>query len=501
MTFRAGTPVSSTTCCGYTHVGQSTGTGSAGNPGVSPVDRRRPGDEGHHHFLDVSTVVLRMASRVRVRPAQVQGDVAPGFGRVADVFGAQLARGQTIGAACAVYRDGQVIVDLWGGKRDGEKGLPWESDTLVPVFSTTKGMASMAIAVEHSRGHLDFEERVASYWPEFAQNGKGEITVRQLLSHQAGLAALDEPIRAELLADADALAPLLARQAPLWEPGTRQGYHAVTLGLYASELLRRVDPAGRTIGRAFAENVAQPLGIEFYIGLPDDLDDHRLARFHGVHPARGLFHIGAAPARLLLAFCNPRSLTSRAFKALPFAQHPERINDRHLLRQELASFGGVGNARGIARAYGELATGGRQLELTLETVAAFEAPVVPPPGGRRDLVLHSDMPFTLGFGPAGSPASPSVRTSAATRWPVPVGRSAWPTPPSGSASHTRPTAWASGAPPTRTRSRCAMRCTGALAGPLRIPSARPNAGDGRWASEPTALPPATSAGGRPRGGP
>lgn len=338
-----------------------------------------------------------MVGRAQVLPEQVHGEVAPGFGRVADTFRAQLTRGQAIGAACAVERDGEIVVDLWGGQRDGDRGLPWERDTLVPVFSTTKGMASMALAVAHSRGHLDFEEPVAAYWPEFAQNGKREITVRQLLSHQAGLAALDEPIGAELLADPDALAPVLARQAPLWEPGSRQGYHAVTLGFYESELLRRVDPAGRTIGRAFADDVAEPLGIEFHIGLPDDVDDDRLATFHGVHPARGILHVGAAPRRLLVAFCNPRSLTSRAFMAIPIARHPERINDRDLLQHEIASFGGVGNARGIARAYGDLATGGRRLGLRPETLAALEAPNLPPSGGHRDVVLHSDIPFALGY--------------------------------------------------------------------------------------------------------
>ena len=336
-----------------------------------------------------------MAGRVRVQP-EVHGDVAPGFGPVADTFRDQISRRQTIGAACAVQRDGETVVDLWGGRRDADRRLPWERDTLVPVFSTTKGMAMMALAVAHTRGHLDLEERVAAYWPGFAQNGKQDVTVRQLLSHQAGLAALDEPISAALLADPDALAPVLARQAPLWEPGTRQGYHAVSLGFYASELLRRVDPLGRTIGRAFAEDVAGPLGIEFHIGLPDRVDGRRIARFHGVHPVRGIFHLGGAPRKLLLALCDPRSLTSRAFMAIPIARHPERINDRQLLRHELASFGGVGNARGIARAYGDLATGGRRLELCPATLSALETPADPPPGGPRDLVLHSAIPFSFG---------------------------------------------------------------------------------------------------------
>jgi CubicO group peptidase (beta-lactamase class C family) len=327
---------------------------------------------------------------------QVVGEVEPGYGPVADTFRRLFADRREVGAACAVYREGRPVVDLWGGYRDGLRRLPWERDTLVPVFSVTKGMASIALAVAHSRGWLDFEERVAAYWPEFAQHGKQAITVRELMSHRAGLAALDRPVELDVLTDANRLADQLARQAPLWEPGHRQGYHACTLGFYEAELLRRVDPAGRTIGRAFAEDIAAPLAIDFHIGLPDDVGDQRLARFHGVHPARGLLHVGEVPRWLLLAFCNPRSLTARAFMAVPLARHPEDLNDRGVLRHELAAFGGVGNARGIAQAYGDLATGSPVLGLTARTLAAFEATPTAPPGGTRDLVLHSDIPFSFG---------------------------------------------------------------------------------------------------------
>ncbi len=348
------------------------------------------------------------------RGARVQGDVAPGFGPVADTFRAHLERGRTSGAACAVQRDGKLVVDLWGGERDAVRGLPWERDTIVPVFSTTKGLAMVAVAVAHSRGHLDLDAPVSSSWPAFAQHGKRDITVRQLVSHRAELAALDVPIGLDLLDDTDALAEVLARQAPLWAPGTRQGYHAVTFGFYLGELLRRVDPAGRTLGRAFAEDVAGPLGAEFHLGLPDEVPDERLATFHGVHPARGLLHLGAAPRRLLLALANPRSLTSRAFNAIPIARDPERINDRRLLRREIASFGGVGTAHGIAQVYGELATGGRRLGLRPETLAALETPADPPSGGRRDLVLHSDIAFTLGYAHAfpGFPLGSDARSYA-----------------------------------------------------------------------------------------
>ena len=137
---------------------------------------------------------------------------------------------------------------------------------MVVVHSTTKGLAAMTAAVASARGWLDYEAPVARYWPEFAQNGKGEITVRQLLGHEAGLVFLDETPRVEAMRDLDAIARLLARQKPAWPPGTRHGYHAMTIGLYLQELIRRADPAHRTLGRFFQEEIARPLQIEFDIG-------------------------------------------------------------------------------------------------------------------------------------------------------------------------------------------------------------------------------------------
>ena len=138
------------------------------------------------------------------------------------------------------------------------------------VYSATKGLAAMTLAIAHSRGWLDYEERVCAYWPEFAQQGKERITVRQLLAHQAGLFALDEPVDRSLVADLDRLAVVLARQKPAWEPGTRQAYHAITLGFYEGELLRRIDPQHRSLGQFFQDEIASPLGLDVYIRLPED---------------------------------------------------------------------------------------------------------------------------------------------------------------------------------------------------------------------------------------
>src|SRR6185436_10455039 len=183
--------------------------------------------------------------------AAVEGHVSRGFAAVREAFVENFARRRELGGACCVYRRGAKVVDLWGGIRNKQTLEPWEKDTMVLVHSATKGLAAMTLALAHSRGWLDYEARVATYWPEFAQQGKEPITVRQLLAHQAGLFAFDEPVDRRVVADLDRLAIVLARQKPAWEAGTRQAYHAITLGFYQGELLRRVDPQHRTLGQFF----------------------------------------------------------------------------------------------------------------------------------------------------------------------------------------------------------------------------------------------------------
>jgi CubicO group peptidase (beta-lactamase class C family) len=207
--------------------------------------------------------------------ARIQGEVAKGFEPVRAAFLENFIRRNELGAACCVYRHDEKVIDLWGGVRSKATNEPWEADTMVLVHSATKGLAAMTLAVAHSRGWLDYEERVCSYWPEFAQQGKDRITVRQLLAHQAGLHAFDEPVDRSVVADPERLAAIMARQKPAWEPGTRQAYHAISLGFYQSELLRRVDPRHRSLGRFFQDEIASPLGLDFYIRLPESMPDSR----------------------------------------------------------------------------------------------------------------------------------------------------------------------------------------------------------------------------------
>src|SRR5579864_7112779 len=233
----------------------------------------------------------------------IGGHVNTGFEVVREAFAENFVRRHELGGACCAFHHGEKVVDLWGGLRNKRTGEPWEQDTMVIVYSATKGLAAMTLAIAHSRGWLDYEERVCAYWPEFAQNGKERITVRQLLAHQAGLYTLDEPVDRSLVADLDRLAVVLARQKPAWEPGTRQAYHGITLGFYESELLRRIDPQHRSLGQFFQDEIATPLGLDVYIRLPESIPNSRLAT---LAPPRLMQMLFGFPVRLALNAMNHR---------------------------------------------------------------------------------------------------------------------------------------------------------------------------------------------------
>jgi CubicO group peptidase (beta-lactamase class C family) len=338
-----------------------------------------------------------MVLKVRVSPDLIGGSVDEGYGKVADAFRANFARGREIGSAVAVYRDGAKVVDLWGGYRNGSTKVPWQHDTMVNMFSTTKGLASLAVAVAASRGLISYDTKVADYWPEFAQAGKTEVTVRQLLSHQAGLPALDAPLRLADLAVPDRLSAVLAAQAPAWIPGTRHGYHALTLGWYESELIRHADPAARTLGRFFADEVAGPLGLDLHIGLPASIDRDRVAQLHGWRRAEALLHLNTMPPRLTLQLLNPFGLTARSVNLPNDIDVMTDFNREEVRTVEMPAANGIGTARSVAKAYGCAATGGSELGLTPTTLDALTEPAVTPTGGVRDKVLHVDSVFSLGY--------------------------------------------------------------------------------------------------------
>jgi CubicO group peptidase (beta-lactamase class C family) len=324
----------------------------------------------------------------------IHGFVRPGFEAVRAAFAENFARRNELGAACCIYHKGEKVVDLWGGIRNKATGEPWEENTMVVVYSTTKGLSAMTLALAHSRGWLDYDERVCTYWPEFAQHGKDGITIRQLLAHQAGLFAINERVDRSLLADLDRLANVLARQKPEWEPGSHQAYHAISLGFYEGELIRRVDPRHRSLGTFFQDEIATPLGLDLYIRLPESIPNSRLAVLDEGGSLGVLFQL---PWPLLLASLNPRSAIFRAIMVNPGSRvvlDKKRIYQRNL---EVPSGGGVGTARAIARAYSEFATEGRALGLRRETLQELCAPALPSAHGFYDEALKGEMQFSLGF--------------------------------------------------------------------------------------------------------
>jgi CubicO group peptidase (beta-lactamase class C family) len=334
-------------------------------------------------------------SNAALKDLAVQGHASRGFEAVHDAFVENFARRHELGGACCVYVKGEKVVDLWGGIRNKVTGEPWERDTMVVVHSATKGLAAMTLAIAHSRGWLDYEARVATYWPEFAQNGKQETTVRQLLAHQAGLFAFDEPVDRSMVTDLDRLAEVMARHTPAWDPGTRQAYHGLTLGFYEGELIRRVDPKHRTLGQFFQDEIATPLGEDFYIRLPEDIPNARFATLSA--PGMIKMLIGFRPVRLLIEGLNRRSNISRALAVNPGTSiylDESRVYARNL---EVPAGGGVGTARAIAHAYSVFATGGRELGLRKETLDLLAAPAVPPRRGFYDECLKGEVQFSLGF--------------------------------------------------------------------------------------------------------
>jgi CubicO group peptidase (beta-lactamase class C family) len=283
---------------------------------------------------------------------EIHGGADEDFGAVADAFRSNFDQRGELGAAFALYVDGRLVADLWGGVADASTGRPWDRDTLQLVFSTTKGMTAICVAKLVAEGLLDYDAPVATYWPEFAANGKGEITLGQLMSHQAGIPYVDAPLtRDEVLAVQPAV-DALAAQAPYWEPGTAHGYHAVTYGWLAGEVVRRVD--GRRLGRYFAEELAAPLGLETWIGLPEALEP-RVSRLESV----------AVPddpgVRALMAqFLGPTTPLYRAltmsgalggFDVDAPAEADNPYNSPEVHASEIPAANGITTARSLAKLY------------------------------------------------------------------------------------------------------------------------------------------------------
>lgn len=334
------------------------------------------------------------------RSVTVQGDVAPGFELVREAFEENFILRGEVGAAYAVFQRGQKLVDLWGGWRDKARGLPWEENTMALVASSTKGITAAVIAFAHSQDWIDFEEKVATYWPEFAQNGKNEITIRQLFAHQAGLITLDGGFGIPELADLDGLAVRLAKQKPYWTPGDYQGYHAFTIGMYTNELLRRIDPQKRTVGQVLQDEIVGPMGGGFYIGLPANIDPRddiaQLETPTLEQYLRFFRHMQPSEWKYMLSMGLPWTDAGRITFTHRIRSFQAMMNPQ-FLRIEVPAGNGVGTARAIAQIYDRLANPGPGSFISPETLDLLREPPRPPKRSRIDRVLHAEMLFSLGF--------------------------------------------------------------------------------------------------------
>lgn len=307
----------------------------------------------------------------------VNGTVAPGFERVREAFEANFAQDFEVGASFAVQRGEACVVDLWGGSRDTARTLPWQEDTLVNVWSTTKGLASLCVAMLVDRGLLSYEQTMASVWPEFAASGKEDLTVGEVLSHQGGLSGASTKLALRDFADHPAMAALLAGQTPLFEKG-QSGYHAITHGFLTGELLRRVD--GRTLGTFFADEIAKPLSADAWIGLPET-EDPRVAEMIPASPGVPVTLPPHPAARAALA--NP-PLSAKA------------ANERWWRGAEIPSVNAQTNARALANIYAMLANGGKaegRVYLRPETIEEATRKRV----HTKDLVLGIPMRWAAGL--------------------------------------------------------------------------------------------------------
>ena len=333
----------------------------------------------------------------------ITGTVAPGFEAVRDAFEQNFQApdegGQgDVGASVALTIDGEFVVDLWGGTATFDSGPgDWQEDTIINVWSTTKTMAALCCLILADRGELDLYEPIATYWPEFAANGKGSIATRHVLSHSAGLSGWDEPLTAEDMLDHDKLVALHAAQAPWWEAGSTSGYHAISQGFLLGEIVKRV--SGRSLGTFFADEVAGPLGADFHIGTGPEHD----ARVAHVIPPEAATLEGAA------GDLDPNSIAMRTMLNPLLAA--EFSSTKEWRRAEIPAAGGHGNARSVALCHTPTACGGSARGVTLLSERGV-ARIFDEQIRGTDLVLGAEVVLGMGYGlPGPMLPAPNPRTA------------------------------------------------------------------------------------------
>lgn len=336
------------------------------------------------------------------KPMTIHGTVAEGFEPVARAFEQNFRRRGEVGASVCMHHRGERVVDLWAGLANRDTGAPWEPHTLVTVFSVTKGLVALCMLMQHARGHVDYDGPVADYWPEFAANGKGEITVRQLMNHRSGLIGVRQELTLDELEAWDPVAAKLADESPFWEPGTKQGYHGVSYGLYVRELFQRV--AGETIGTFLRREVCGPLDADAHIGLAPEHQE-RVGRLikprfrQRLKALPGVITKGTPEGRVARALLDKASGTFTAFanpSALGF-KSGDNFNTPRVHRMELPWCNGLASARGLATIYSVLSLGGSQDGVKLVPAELLEAVHPRQSWSERDGVLHKPLGWSQGF--------------------------------------------------------------------------------------------------------
>ncbi|MEY2453563.1 MAG: hypothetical protein QOD92_3137 [Acidimicrobiaceae bacterium] len=322
----------------------------------------------------------------------VDGLVEPGFESVRDAFVRNFSEHDEIGAGYCLHLEGRKVVDIWGGTADEANGRPYDENTLQLVFSTTKGATASCVNLLIQRGLINVDEPVATYWPEFAQGGKESIPVRWLMGHKAGLVTVDKTLALEEVLAWQPIVQALEVQEPFWEPGTAHGYHALTFGWLLGELIRRVD--GRGLGQFFAEEIAQPLGLEFWIGLPER-EEARVAPMIG-SIAPDPADIPEAMKELFAQFMGPESLLGRALNLNGVFDIPH-WNSREVHAAEIGAANGITNARSLSRMYaglaGQLDDAAESVVLTKEQIEVARTTQTSGP----DKCLFAETTFGLGY--------------------------------------------------------------------------------------------------------
>lgn len=353
-------------------------------------------------------VMAQIARRTGRIP--ISGFVADGYEPVRDAFVSMLARGEEQGGAVAATRHGEVVVDLWGGYADrgavAGRPRPWTEDTLIVVFSATKGLAALLLLKLHEQGAFTYDDRVAEHWPGFASNGKADITIRTLLNHRAGLAVVDAPLTMEDVTNPDrwgAVVRAMEAQTPAWAPGSQQGYHATTYGMFVAELIRRVAPE-LDVATYFREELAAPVAADAWLGAPPSVDE----RMATLYPPSTSTRVGGMAPSILARdgadghvgrqFLTKGSLVRRAFLNPVVDKSDVRVyNDVAARRNPLLWASGVANARGLARIYAPLANDGEAFGVRLVKQESLPPVYARQSWSDRDLVLGKPLGWSQGF--------------------------------------------------------------------------------------------------------